>query len=344
MYKTIIRPLLFCFDPERVHYFSLWSLEVLLKIPLVRSIIQKTFTVSDKKLERNLFGLTFRNPVGLAAGFDKNGKNIQTLTALGFGFIEVGTITPKAQPGNPKKRLFRLIDDTGIINRMGINNDGAHACAERLKKTKKEIIIGGNIGKNTETKNEDASNDYIENFNVLHEYVDYFVLNVSCPNVSNFTKLQDVTFLKTLIPKLKEINNKKLKPKPILIKISPDLSTDQLDETIQLVLDQNLDGIIATNTTTSRKNLNTPSFQLNKIGNGGLSGLPLRNQSTEVIRYIAKKTNKKIPIIGVGGIMNENDAMEKLKAGASLLQVYTGFIYNGPTLIKNINKKILSSS
>ena len=253
MYKAIIRPLLFCFDPERVHYFSLWSLELLLKIPFVRSITQKTFTISDKKLERNLFGLTFKNPVGLAAGFDKNGKNIQTLTALGFGFIEVGTITPKAQPGNPKKRLFRLIDDAGIINRMGINNDGAHACAERLKKTKKEIIIGGNIGKNTETKNEDASNDYIENFNVLHEYVDYFVLNVSCPNVSNFTKLQDVTFLETLIPKLKEINNKKLKPKPILIKISPDLSTDQLDETIQLVLDQNLDGIIATNTTTSRK-------------------------------------------------------------------------------------------
>ena len=235
-----------------------------------------------------------------------------------------------------------MIDDAGIINRMGINNEGAHACAETLKKTKKEIIIGGNIGKNTETKNEDASSDYIENFNVLHEYVDYFVLNVSCPNVSNFTKLQDVAFLKTLIPKLKEINSKKTKPKPILIKISPDLSTEQLDETINLVLDQNLDGIIATNTTTSRKNLNTSSLRLNKIGNGGLSGLPLTNQSTEVIRYIAKKTNKKIPIIGVGGIMNENDAMEKLEAGASLLQIYTGFIYNGPSLIKNINKKILS--
>ena len=344
MYKALIRPLLFCFDPERVHYFSLWSLEQLLKIPLVRSIAQKTFTIRDKKLERNLFGLTFKNPVGLAAGFDKNGKNIQTLTALGFGFIEVGTITPKAQPGNPKKRLFRLIDDEGIINRMGINNNGAHACAERLKKTKKEIIIGGNIGKNTETKNEDASSDYIENFNVLHEYVDYFVLNVSCPNVSNFTKLQDVAFLETLIPKLKEINSEKTKPKPILIKISPDLSTDQLDETIKLVLDQNLDGIIATNTTTNREKLKTSSSKLKKIGNGGLSGMPLADKSTEIIRYISEKTNKKIPIIGVGGIMNENDAIEKLDAGASLIQLYTGFIYSGPYLIKKINKLIIAKN
>ena len=344
VYKALIRPLLFCFDPERVHYFSLWSLELLLKIPLVRSMAQKTFTISDKKLERNLFGLTFKNPVGLAAGFDKNGKNIQTLTALGFGFIEVGTITPKAQPGNPKKRLFRLIDDEGIINRMGINNDGAHACAERLKKTKKEIIIGGNIGKNTETKNEDASSDYIENFNVLHEYVDYFVLNVSCPNVSNFTKLQDVAFLETLIPKLKEINSEKTKPKPILIKISPDLSTDQLDETIKLVLDQNLDGIIATNTTTNREKLKTSSSKLKKIGNGGLSGMPLADKSTEIIRYISEKTNKKIPIIGVGGIMNENDAIEKLDAGASLIQLYTGFIYSGPYLIKKINKLIIAKN
>jgi len=344
VYKALIRPLLFCFDPERVHYFSLWSLELLLKIPLVKSIAQKTFTISDKKLERNLFGLTFKNPVGLAAGFDKNGKNIQTLTALGFGFIEVGTITPKAQPGNPKKRLFRLIDDEGIINRMGINNDGAHACAERLKKTKKEIIIGGNIGKNTETKNEDASSDYIENFNVLHDYVDYFVLNVSCPNVSNFTKLQDVAFLETLIPKLKEINSEKTKPKPILIKISPDLSTDQLDETIKLVLDQNLDGIIATNTTTNREKLKTSSSKLKKIGNGGLSGMPLADKSTEIIRYISEKTNKKIPIIGVGGIMNENDAIEKLDAGASLIQLYTGFIYSGPYLIKKINKLIIAKN
>ena len=344
MYKGLLRPLLFCFDPERVHYFSLWSLGIFFKIPFIRSITKKTFTISNKKLERNLFGLTFKNPVGLAAGFDKNGKNIKTLTALGFGFIEIGTITPKAQPGNPKKRLFRLTDDSGIINRMGINNDGAHACAEILKKTKRDIIIGGNIGKNTETKNENASDDYIENFKILHDHVDYFVLNVSCPNVSNFTKLQDVKFLETLIPKLKEINTKKTKSKPILIKISPDLNTDQLDETIKLVLDQNLDGIIATNTTISRKNLNTSSFKLNKIGNGGLSGLPLTNKSTEVIRYIAKKTNQKIPIIGVGGIMNENDALEKLEAGASLLQIYTGFIYHGPSLIKNINKKILSSA
>ncbi len=342
MYKIFLRPLLFCFDPERVHYFSLGALKILFKIPFSRHIFLKLFTVNDKKLERKLFGLTFKNPVGLAAGFDKNGKYINNLTALGFGFIEIGTITPKSQPGNPKKRLFRLIDDTAIINRMGINNDGALACAERLRNRNKEIIIGGNIGKNTTTKIENALDDYIENFNILHEHVDYFVLNVSCPNVSNFTKLQDVTFLESLIPKLKEINDNKTKSKPILLKISPDLNKKQLDETIKLVIEQHLDGIIATNTTISRENLKTSSFKLNKIGNGGLSGLPLKNRSTEMIRYIAEITNNKIPIIGVGGIMDENDAIAKLEAGASLLQIYTGFIYSGPSLIKNINKKILS--
>ena len=341
MYKILIRPLLFCFDPERVHYFSLGALNILFKIPFLKLIFQKLFTLNDNRLERTVFGIKFKNPVGLAAGFDKNGKHIQNLSALGFGFIEIGTITPKPQPGNPKKRLFRLIDDNGIINRLGINNDGVYTCADNLKKSNSNIIIGGNIGKNTETKNENAAKDYIENFKILHDYVDYFVLNVSCPNVSNFTKLQDVSFLENLIPKLKIINAKKEKSKPILIKISPDLNQNQLHETINLVKEHNIDGIIATNTTTSRENLNTHASKINEIGQGGLSGLPLKSKSTEVIRFIARATNNKVPIIGVGGIMSPEDAFEKIEAGATLVQIYTGFIYSGPLLVKKINRLIL---
>ena len=341
MYKILIRPLLFCFDPERVHYFSLGALNILFKIPFLKLIFQKLFTLNDNRLERTVFGIKFKNPVGLAAGFDKNGKHIQNLSALGFGFIEIGTITPKPQPGNPKKRLFRLIDDNGIINRLGINNDGVYTCADNLKKSNSNIIIGGNIGKNTETKNENAAKDYIENFKILHDYVDYFVLNVSCPNVSNFTKLQDVSFLENLIPKLKIINAKKEKSKPILIKISPDLNQNQLHETINLVKEHNIDGIIATNTTTSRENLNTHTSKINEIGQGGLSGLPLKSKSTEVIRFIARATNNKVPIIGVGGIMSPEDALEKIEAGATLVQIYTGFIYSGPLLVKKINRLIL---
>ena len=341
MYKILIRPLLFCFDPERVHYFSLGALNILFKIPFLKLIFQKLFTLNDNRLERTVFGIKFKNPVGLAAGFDKNGKHIQNLSALGFGFIEIGTITPKPQPGNPKKRLFRLIDDNGIINRLGINNDGVYTCADNLKKSNSNIIIGGNIGKNTETKNENAAKDYIENFKILHDYVDYFVLNVSCPNVSNFTKLQDVSFLENLIPKLKIINAKKEKSKPILIKISPDLNQNQLHETINLVKEHNIDGIIATNTTTSRENLNTHASKINEIGQGGLSGLPLKSKSTEVIRFIARATNNKVPIIGVGGIMSAEDALEKIEAGATLVQIYTGFIYSGPLLVKKINRLIL---
>ena len=341
MYKILIRPLLFCFDPERVHYFSLGALNILFKIPFLKLIFQKLFTLNDNRLERTVFGIKFKNPVGLAAGFDKNGKHIQNLSALGFGFIEIGTITPKPQPGNPKKRLFRLIDDNGIINRLGINNDGVYTCADNLKNSNSNIIIGGNIGKNTETKNENAAKDYIENFKILHDYVDYFVLNVSCPNVSNFTKLQDVSFLENLIPKLKIINEKKEKSKPILIKISPDLNQNQLHETINLVKEHNIDGIIATNTTTSRENLNTHASKINEIGQGGLSGLPLKSKSTEVIRFIARATNNKVPIIGVGGIMSPEDALEKIEAGATLVQIYTGFIYSGPLLVKKINRLIL---
>ena len=338
MYKLLVRPLLFSFDPEWVHYFTLNTLKFLNKIPFSSWLFRKIYSYQNSSLEKELFGIKFKNPVGLAAGFDKNGKYIKEMSNLGFGFIEIGTITPKPQPGNPKKRLFRVQNDLAIINRLGINNDGNILCAERLKKNNSDVVIGGNIGKNTTTSNEKADTDYIQNFEILHQYVDYFVLNVSCPNVSNFTKLQDVEFLRKLIPQLKKINSTKPKKKPILIKISPDLNQDQLDETIDLILSENLDGIIATNTTTSRNNLKTNTSKIEKIGNGGLSGEPLKNKSTEVIRYISKKTNGNLPIIGVGGIMNPKDALDKIKAGADLIQLYTGFIYEGPSIVKKINQ------
>ena len=338
MYKFLVRPLLFSFDPEWVHYFTLNALKLLNKIPLSGWLFREIYTYQDSSLEKELFGIKFKNPVGLAAGFDKNGKYIKEMSNLGFGFIEIGTITPKPQPGNPKKRLFRVQNDLAIINRLGINNDGSVMCAERLKKNNSDVVIGGNIGKNSTTSNENADTDYIQNFETLHQYVDYFVLNVSCPNVSNFTKLQDVEFLKKLVPQLKKINSTKPKKKPILIKISPDLNRNQLDETIDLIQSENLDGIIATNTTTSRENLKTNKSKIEKIGNGGLSGEPLKNKSTEVIRYISKKTNGNLPIIGVGGIMNPKDALDKIEAGADLIQLYTGFIYEGPSIVKEINQ------
>lgn len=344
MYKLLVRPLLFSFDPEWVHYFTLNALRLLNKIPFSSWLFRKIYSYQNSSLEKELFGIKFKNPVGLAAGFDKNGKYIKEMSNLGFGFIEIGTITPKPQPGNPKKRLFRVQNDLAIINRLGINNDGNILCAERLKKNNSDVVIGGNIGKNTTTSNEKADTDYIQNFEILHQYVDYFVLNVSCPNVSNFTKLQDVEFLKKLIPQLKKINSTKPKKKPILIKISPDLNQDQLDETIDLILSENLDGIIATNTTTSRNNLKTNKSKIEKIGNGGLSGEPLKNKSTEVIRYISKKTNGNLPIIGVGGIMNPKDALDKIKAGADLIQLYTGFIYEGPSIVKKINQYLSKKS
>ena len=344
MYKLLVRPLLFSFDPEWVHYFTLNALRLLNKIPFSSWLFRKIYSYQNSSLEKELFGIKFKNPVGLAAGFDKNGKYIKEMSNLGFGFIEIGTITPKPQPGNPKKRLFRVQNDLAIINRLGINNDGNILCAERLKKNSSDVVIGGNIGKNTTTSNENADTDYIQNFEILHQYVDYFVLNVSCPNVSNFTKLQDVEFLRKLIPQLKKINSSKPKKKPILIKISPDLNQDQLDETIDLILSENLDGIIATNTTTSRNNLKTNKSKIEKIGNGGLSGEPLKNKSTKVIRYISKKTNGNLPIIGVGGIMNPKDALDKIKAGADLIQLYTGFIYEGPSIVKKINQYLSKKS
>ncbi|MGY8942486.1 MAG: quinone-dependent dihydroorotate dehydrogenase [Flavobacteriales bacterium] len=341
MYKLLIRPILFLFDPEKVHYFTFSLIRILCKIPYVASVFRSLYQVKNKKLERKLFGLTFINPVGLAAGFDKNAVLYNELANFGFGFIEIGTVTPKGQLGNPKKRLFRLKEDQGIINRMGFNNDGVEEAIKNLKKNKHKVIIGGNIGKNTETKLEDYTQDYLEVFKELHPFVDYFVLNVSCPNVGSHAKLSDKDYLFELITECQSQNNLFKIKKPILLKIAPDLNNSQLDEIIELVAETKIDGVIASNTSTTRDNLNVSKERLQEIGNGGVSGQPIKDQSTQVIKYLADNSNKSFPIIGVGGIHSAEDALEKLNAGADLVQVYTGFIYEGPGLIKKINKALL---
>lgn len=342
MYKLIVRPILFLFDPEKVHYFTFSLIRFLCKIPFVASIFRSLYQVNDKKLERKLFGLTFKNPVGLAAGFDKNAVLYNELANFGFGFIEIGTVTPKGQVGNPKKRLFRLKDDKGIINRMGFNNDGVEEAIKNLKKNKHKVIIGGNIGKNTLTKPENYTEDYLAVFKELHPFVDYFVLNVSCPNVGSHAKLNDKDYLLELISECQKQNNKFKIKKPILLKIAPDLNDAQLDEIIELVAETKIDGVIASNTSTTRSNLKASKERLEEIGNGGVSGQPILKQSTKVIKYLAEKSNKSFPIIGVGGIHSAEDALEKIEAGADLVQIYTGFIYEGPSLVKNINKAILN--
>jgi len=343
MYKLIIRPILFLFDPEKVHHFTFAILKIVFKIPLIAWLTRKIYQVKDKKLERNLFGLTFRNPVGLAAGFDKNALLFNELSNFGFGFIEIGTVTPKPQEGNPKKRLFRLKEDSGIINRMGFNNVGLDSVIERLKGRNKNILVGGNMGKNKMTPNEDAVEDYLLCFNDLFEHVDYFVVNVSSPNTPNLRELQDKEPLTNLLKLLQEENQKMAlnfpnkNTKPILLKIAPDLTDDQLLDIIEIVSETKIDGVIASNTTISRDALSSE----NKIQTGGLSGKPLTKRSTEVIKFLAEKSDKAFPIIGVGGIHSAQDALEKIKAGADLVQIYTGFIYEGPSLIKKINKALL---
>ncbi len=344
MYRFIVRPILFLFDPEKIHHFTFFLIKILCKVPLVPLLFKSLYRIEDKRLERTLFGITFKNPVGLAAGFDKNAVLYNELANFGFGFIEIGTTTPKGQVGNPKKRLFRLKSDQGIINRMGFNNDGIEAVIKNLKKNKGQVVIGGNIGKNTTTSPENYTEDYCEVFKSLHPYVDYFVLNVSCPNVGSHAKLNDKDYLVELITACKEVNFQEKSQKPILLKIAPDLNTIQLDEIIELVNETNIDGVIASNTSTSREGLKASEEQLAKIGPGGLSGQPVKNKSTEVIQYLADTSHKSFPIIGVGGIHSEKDALEKIKAGADLVQVYTGFIYEGPSLIKRINKAILQQS
>jgi dihydroorotate dehydrogenase len=343
MYKLLLRPLFFLFDPEKIHYFTFSLIKNTSKIPGFKTLFRSLYLVNDKRLERNLFGLTFKNPVGLAAGFDKNAVLYNELANFGFGFIEIGTVTPKPQAGNPKKRLFRLKDDQGIINRMGFNNEGLEAAISQLKKNKGKLLIGGNIGKNTNTKPEDYTKDYLECFNALHPYVDYFVLNVSCPNVGSHAKLNDKDYLEELIGAVQQANNVFDKQKPILLKIAPDLNNIQLDEIVELVETTKLDGVIASNTSTDRSGLKASKEQLETIGNGGLSGQPIKDKSTQVIKYLANKSNKAFPIVGVGGIHSATDALQKIEAGADLVQIYTGFIYEGPSLIKSINKAILNT-
>lgn len=342
MYKSLIRPILFRFDPEKIHHFTFSSIRFLNSIPGIPSLLKSMYEVNDPRLEREVFGLKFKNPVGLAAGLDKDAKLYKELANMGFGFIEIGTLTPKPQDGNPKKRLFRLREDGGLINRMGFNNGGVQEAVERLKKNPKgkgHVLIGGNIGKNKITPNEDAVSDYEICFDALYDYVDYFVVNVSSPNTPNLRELQDKEPLTNLLQTLQDKNAAKPVQKPILLKIAPDLTDEQLLDIIDIVKTTKIAGVIATNTTISREGL----VSENKQETGGLSGKPLTKRSTEVIRFLSEKSNKAFPIIGVGGIHTADDAIEKLEAGASLIQLYTGFIYEGPVLIKDINKRLLNS-
>ena len=345
MYKLLGRPILFLLDPEKVHDITFSMIRVLNKIGF-SSFFKSLYVVEDKRLEREVFGLKFKNPVGLAAGFDKDAMLYNELSDFGFGFVEIGTLTPKPQPGNPKKRLFRLKADQAIINRMGFNNKGVFDAVERLKK-KHKVLIGGNIGKNKVTPNEEAIKDYLICFDALFEHVDYFVVNVSSPNTPGLRQLQDKEPLTALLKELKKENSKmaiksgKGTEKPILLKIAPDLTEDQLMDIIKIVENTKIDGIIATNTTIAREELK--SSCLISEEKGGLSGKPLAKRSTEVIRFLAEKSNKAFPIIGVGGIHSAEDALEKLNAGADLVKLYTGFIYEGPALIKKINQAILAT-
>lgn len=341
MYKQVIRPIFFLLDAEKAHYFTLNTFSLLLKFPFAKSICKSIFSVENENLKTNLFGIDFPNKVGLAAGFDKNAKYLHELACLGFGHIEIGTVTPLPQEGNEKPRLFRLVKDEAIINRMGFNNDGMEAIVKRLKDRPKGLIVGGNIGKNKITPNEEATSDYVKCFNALFNYVDYFTVNVSSPNTPGLRALQDKEPLMELLNELQKINNSKPKRKPILLKIAPDLTESQLDDIVEIVDYTKIDGVIATNTTIDRNHLNTTENEVAAMGAGGLSGKPLTQKSTNVIGYLHEKSKGSFPIIGVGGIMNATNAKEKIQNGAALVQVYTGFIYEGPALAKNINNGLL---
>ncbi len=339
VYKLLIKPFLFLFDPERVHYFTINFLKFFFSVPGIKRISIDHFHVISNDLKRTLFGITFPNPVGLAAGFDKDAKMLDTLDAFGFGFIEIGTLTPKPQAGNSKPRLFRLPKDNALINRMGFNNDGVIDAVKRLKKRKSKIIVGGNIGKNKDTPNNIAYRDFEYCLEALYDVVDYFVVNISSPNTPNLRELQEKEPLKVLLTRLKKRIEFHKTKRPMLLKIAPDLSNDQVNDIIEIVIQCSLDGIIATNTTISRDNLKSPENIVDE--QGGLSGAPLRKTSTTLIQYLRQKLGPDFPIIGVGGVSNAQDAIDKLNAGANLIQVYTGFIYEGPGLIKKINNGIL---
>lgn len=339
MYKYI-KPILFNYDPENIHHFVTRGMQIANRIWGAKKLMQSAFQITDPLLEREVMGLKFKNPVGLAAGFDKNAELVEELAEFGFGFIEIGTVTPLPQPGNEKPRMFRLPADEALINRMGFNNQGVDVVADRLKRVKRDgLIIGGNIGKNKNTPNQDAVSDYIKCFDRLFDVVDYFVVNVSSPNTPGLRELQEKEPLKNILNTLQQRNRKNNISRPILLKIAPDLSNSQLDDIVEIVQETNIAGVIATNTTISRENLQSPEGLKNETG--GLSGKPVRSRSTEVIRYLSERSNGSFVIIGVGGIHSPEDAIEKLNAGASLIQVYTGFIYEGPGLVKRINQGIL---
>jgi dihydroorotate dehydrogenase len=342
MYK-LLKPLLFCLNPERAHHLTFSLIKAANFVPGLPALFRGLYKVEHPSLKRTVFGIEFPNPVGLAAGLDKDAKVFNEFGNFGFGAVEIGTVTPKAQPGNEKPRLFRLVKNEALINRMGFNNEGANTAAQRLKNRKKNCpIIGGNIGKNKATANEDAIKDYEICFNELFDVVDYFVVNVSSPNTPNLRALQDKEPLTKLLAHVKNLNAKKTNPKPILLKIAPDLNNQQLDEIIGIVIQTKIDGVIATNTTISRADLNYTKEEIEKFGAGGLSGKPLTDRSTEVIRYLKTKSNNAFPVIGVGGIHSAKDALDKIKAGADLIQLYTGFIYEGPALVRKINKELIN--
>ncbi|WP_205503673.1 quinone-dependent dihydroorotate dehydrogenase [Rufibacter psychrotolerans] len=341
MYKNLIRPLLFQLDPEKVHHLTASALKSAYQLPLAKSISRGMFQVTDPRLERKVFGLTFPNPVGLAAGFDKDARLVDEFAEMGFGFIEIGTLTPKPQAGNPKPRLFRLPQDGAIINRMGFNNEGVAQAVERLRSRKSQVIVGGNIGKNKVTPNEQALQDYLYCFDALYDVVDYFVVNVSSPNTPDLRALQEKEPLRDLLSHLQHRNQGKTKPKPLLLKIAPDLNKAQLDDIVEIAVQTQLSGVIGTNTTISRAGLHTPARTIEQMGAGGLSGKPLTKASTEVLRYLRQQLPPSVGLVGVGGIMTPEDALEKLAAGADLVQLYTGFIYEGPGLVKRINQRLL---
>ncbi len=332
----LIRKILFGIDAEKVHYMVMNRLTTAYNIPVVRNMLKGKFVKKHPSLERTLWGITFPNPVGLAAGFDKDARFIDPLACLGFGFIEIGTLTPRPQPGNPQPRLFRLPADKALINRMGFNNGGVADAVTRLRNRKEPIIIGGNIGKNKDTPNEQAADDYEKCFVQLYDVVDYFVVNVSSPNTPGLRALQEKEPLTQLLNRLQLLNKQKAGNKPLLLKIAPDLTNEQLDDIIDIVRTTGIDGIVSSNTTISREGLATPKAEVDAIGMGGLSGAPLRQRATEVVKYLHTHSKGSIPIIASGGIFTAADAQEKLDAGASLVQVYTGFVYEGPAIAGNI--------
>ncbi len=341
MYRLLLRPLLFLFQPETIHKWSIYIVKIITGLPIISLVFQKCYLIRSDHLEKKVFGLNFPNPVGLAAGFDKDASFYKEFSVFGFGFIEIGTVTPQLQEGNLSPRSFRLPKDKALINRMGFNNLGVDQAVRRLRDRSDKLIIGGNIGKNTLTPEDKAVDDYAYCFRLLYDVVDYFVINVSCPNIGDISKLQDQETLEIILGRLSQLRMEKTLYKPILLKISPDLNFKQIDETISIIQRIGIDGIVAVNTTITREGLITSESRVKAIGKGGLSGAPLREKSNAIIRYIKEKTEGRLPVIGSGGVMTVKDAIEKLEAGADLIQVYTGFVYEGPGFVKKILKALI---